>query len=494
MSRPPSSWFKNKCAEVKAGLKGLHADWSEDQLDKKASETLANVWYNKFTPQEQEAVLRAYESESKVRKEFDDHDKKMDELEKQDKQDDETMEAALKMARVAEPETAPKPTDNTDGGPIAIHDGLDRTVAAVTASSHEAKKFVSVPMYKFNYVAAPKFGGKDGDIIIKAIVLEQGLNVNGWRVVAEEFPRVAEQYKAGRQLRLNHDKTVQAVFGKSFDGKVLKGSEVSTYLGKEMEGIDPEGLFVAAEFQANPQDPQVRTNILQGYVETGSIGLDADAFCEKCDKPISMAEGGATTRSCKHLDAPIKLKNVEVKEYSYVAEPAYEHTKAFPSFSAAVTEALKNSSVNIMPQTNTPMSTTEGQKIEVNAAAAKKADAEGTASAEALALAEKLYAKYKEARAEGFAEAEKLYKAGIPEEKKEEQKASVATASKTDQVGVVSNVAATKTATNDLIDRVTQPTKYALEMKPWMKEIFKAAAEHPSTPPEIRNKYKGVWA
>ena len=125
-SRPPSSWFKNKCGEVKANLKGLHADWSDEELDKKASETLANVWYNKFTPQEQEAVLRAHESESKVRKEFDDHDKIMDALEKQDKQEDETMEATLKMARVAEPETAPKPTDNTDSGPVAIHDGLDR--------------------------------------------------------------------------------------------------------------------------------------------------------------------------------------------------------------------------------------------------------------------------------------------------------------------------------------------------------------------------------
>ena len=112
-----------------------------------------------------------------------------------------------------------------------------------------------------------------------------------------------------------------------------------------------------------------------------------------------------------------------------------------------------------------------------------------------MALAEILHAKWKEARAEGYAEAEKHYKAGIPEEKKDEQKASVATASaKTDQIGVVNVQTVKASEKNDLIDRVTQPTKYALDMKPWVKEIFKAAANHPSTPMDIRNKYKGVWA
>lgn len=299
------------------------------------------------------------------------------------------------------------PPPNTGVDEVPLHDGMNRRdqQAEVTASSKG--NYVSIPAYHFNYVAAPKFEGKDAPVIIKAIVLEEGHNVNNWRVMPEEFAKVADQYKAGRHLRVNHEKTVESVIGMSFDGKVIKGLDIKQYLGKDIEGIDPEGLYVTAEFEANPQDPQIRTNILNGYVVTGSIGLDAEAFCEECNKPLTTDDKGEMQKTCRHYESPVYLKNVEVKEYSYVAEPAYEHTQAFPTFSAALDSVRGSSIINSQPKEE-QMSATVQPKAEVQAAkaTAKKAEGEGEGEGDADAK----LATYKQ----GYADALKHLKAFFP--------------------------------------------------------------------------------
>ena len=495
---PPKAWFDEKYSEIKTSLKDAHPDWSQETLDERTRRTVGDLWYNKLSEQEREKILREYESESKTRKEFEDYDKMIMGMKKDMESEGKDTEIALKIVRETKEEKVPEPENNTEikQEEKPLHDALNRRETDATAAKKDGSPdFVSISAYKVPYVAAPKFEGKEAPLIIKAIVLEEGHNVNNWRVVPEEFESVAAQYKAGSQLRLNHGKNVQDVIGRSFDGRVIYGRDISTYLGRSIDGIDPNGRYVAAEFEANPQEAQARTNILQGYVETGSIGLDANAFCDECSKPVKM-DGEKVERTCRHYDAKFKLRNVQVKEYSYVAEPAFQHTMAFPSFSAAVDSALKDSS-SIKSSDNSKSIMSES-KSQVDAAK-KPAESEGDADAEykrgyadAMKVADAREKAYKEGMAEG-----RKFRAEDEEEKKKDEASSSASASanpskKTDQLGKVKGEAGPTAIANDLIARVTQPTQYALT-DPSMRELFKAATNHPTTPGDIRNKMKGAF-
>lgn len=351
-----------------------------------------------------------------------------------------------------------------------------------------SKTPISIPAYKTFYVAAPKGDGKDAPIILKSIVLEQGANVNKWSVDEKEFPKVAEQYRAGRQLRINHSKDVQDVIGKSFDAKVLKGSELEGYLGKKVDGVDPTGMYVTAEFEANPQDPQVRTNLLSSYVDTGSIGLDASPFCSECGEPLKVV-GDGFERPCHHLDANVTLRDVEVKEYSYVAEPAFQHTKLFPSFAAAVSTVIKHSSLsetepiktNSMPDSKVeePPKTVES-KIEVTA---KKGEAEGDAAALAKAYAE---SEYKRGLAEGRLKA--MEDMHDKEKEEKEAKAEASASVKTDQV--TKAVPEESKPKNDWLAKVLSPTA-AFKADSAMMTLLKGASEASGCPPEIRARIRG---
>ena len=373
-------------------------------------------------------------------------------------------------------------------------EGASEVTALLEAFSAKVSS-ISVPAYKTHYTAYPKDPEvKDGPIEIRAITLEEGANVNNWRVVKDEFPRVAAQYKEGRQLRLNHDKTVQSVIGKSFDSAVLKGSEVEAFLGRAIEGINPDELYVGTKFEANPQDPQVRTNILSGYVETGSIGLDAEAFCDECDEPLELV-GGAFERTCHHLSASIKLKNTEVKEYSYVAEPAFEHSFAFPSFSAAVSDALNHSpftNTPPTPKTDTEMvdaKVTEIPKVEATAKAIEheKEDEKEDVEARATAIAEKMLAMYKQ----GVADAVKHYKMEADAEPKPKVEATAAEV-KTDQITQSAPAVKPEPAKPDFLARAYEPMRFwAKDLA--VKELLVAASKAERAPASFRARVKEVY-
>lgn len=488
---PPKGWFDEKYSEIKKSLKDAHPDWTPETLDERSRRTVGDLWYNKLSEQEREKVLREYEGESKTRKEFEEYDKMMTGMRKDMESEGKDTEIALKIVRETKEEKPTEPENNTEikQEEKPLHDGLNRRETEATAAKKDGSPdFVSISAYKVPYVAAPKFEGKEAPLIIKAIVLEEGHNVNNWRVVPEEFESVAAQYKAGSQLRLNHGKNVQDVIGRSFDGRVIFGRDISTYLGRSIDGIDPNGRYVAAEFEANPQEAQARTNILQGYVETGSIGLDANAFCDECGKPVKM-EGEKVERTCRHYDAKFKLKNVQVKEYSYVAEPAFQHTMAFPSFSAAVDSALRDSSSIKSADNSKSIMSEKPSQVD---AAKKPAESDATAEyARGYADAMREHEAYKKGVADG-----RKFRAEEEEEKKDEAdssaKASATPSKKTDQLGKVKGEAGPSGTSNDLIARVTEPTKFALA-DPAMREIFKAASSHPTTPGEIRGKLKGAF-
>ena len=490
--QPPGQWFNKTSTKVKQSLKDAHPDWSEETLEERTRETVGDIWYNKLSQEERDKITRKYES-------------------------------AAELAFITE--KIMKDDSDLVDTKLTLHDGLDRLTSSVTtpiiqtsngtpsvvmnvAAALKAEKPFHVPTYKFAYTAEPKpgFQGENGPIIIKALVLEEGSNINGWRVQSSEFPRVAEQYKAGRQLRTNHGKDVENVIGRSFSGSVIKGKDVFTFIGRNIDGIEPEGLYVTAEFEANPRDPQVRTNILKGYVDTGSIGLDAEAFCEECGKPITSDAGGQMQKSCTHMTAGVLLRNVEAKEYSFVAEPAYEHTRAYPSFTSAVNRCLGkecNTSLNVKASTQNPVmpepeKTVAPVPVSVEAKAdGKKAEGEGDAKynqADMDAYAEMKLAIYKQ----GMADAMKLRAKDDDEEEEmdatAEGKRAEASAKpkKTDAIGRTDSSKVNVTAKETLMNRVLNPTKTALS-DPSMRELFKAASQHPNAPPEIRARYKEAF-
>jgi hypothetical protein len=265
-------------------------------------------------------------------------------------------------------------------------------------------------------------------------------------------------------------------------------------MGRELPGINPVGRYVVTEFEADPRDQQVRTNILRGYVDTGSIGLDANAWCDECGKPLKMEEDDMV-RTCHHLDAGVKLTDVEVKEYSYVSEPAYPHSFILPSFSAAVSKlpkprgesSLSKSPINVVQEMS---ATSVDSKVAVQA----KAEGEGKGDAGADALAN-----YKMGYADAFKHAMAMmekFRAGVPEEKKEETATVEAKASKTDQVGKVAQTTTpnpAQAARDELMSRVLRPTEHYARADPAIIELFKAAANHPDAPPEIKSKFRGVF-
>ena len=361
--------------------------------------------------------------------------------------------------------------------------------------------------YKMQYSAAPKpgFTGEDGPILIKSVILEEGTNLNGWFVRKSQFESVAAQAKAGGHLRINHSKDMQDVIGKSYAGQTIMGKDLEGYLGRPLEGVNPEGMYVTAEFEATPRVPQVRTNILQGYVDTGSIGLDADAFCSECGVQLSQGEDGEMHRQCVHLDAAVELDNVKFREYSYVAEPAFEHTKSFPAFAASIGVRL-NSSLS-ESKSNTPASMTDTKvavEAKVDATARKKADAVSDADADADADADsdadaqaKKYISYynkgvadaMKFRADGDADSDSKkasasasLKADSDSDSDSKQKADAAAKPaatlQTDQIGRVTGGAPNPRAIGraDLMNRIFYPRELALA-DPALVELFKASQD-----------------
>lgn len=181
------------------------------------------------------------------------------------------------------------------------------------------------------------------DLGIWAIALEEGTNVNGWRVMTPEFDRVAAAYAEGRQLRLNHEgKLTEKIIGKSDQGFNVLGKDIESTTGVpfasyglQASDINPNGHYVVAHFVATPEDPQVRTNILKGYVTAGSIGLQGNGYCDVCHAPVDLTSEGFE-RTCDDDGSIIDMVNVDVKEWSIVPEPAYAHTFFYPTLTAAL--------------------------------------------------------------------------------------------------------------------------------------------------------------
>jgi len=409
------------------------------------------------------------------------------------------------------------------------------------AKASKKKPQFSIQAYRMPYVAQAK-DPKTGIITVKAIILEEGLNSNKWRVPREEFQSISDQYKEGRQLRLDHGKDVVNVIGRSTNSTVLKGSQVEDYLGVEVPGIIDDQMYIGAEFEANPKEPQVRTNILAHYVDAGSIGLDADLFCEEDDVPATI-EGDEWVKPCGHDESGFLLRNVQAAEYSYVTEPAFSHTIfSYPSFAASVSSKFKDSALIHSSQKNGHMP--KGQDAEKADAKAKGQEDEMKGQDEeesqedekmvSMSMAEygdlmkekgaaeelrkqmmrampQMDEKKSMEHKEGQDLEEELEEKNISQDEKkargkskgksmedenaqdeddaqDEEKKEGAKARRraTDQKskGYIANRMPLNDK-DDLMARVTRPTETAL-MEPWIREIFKASYESPTAPKEFK--------
>jgi hypothetical protein len=196
-----------------------------------------------------------------------------------------------------------------------------------------------------------------GEIPAKGVLVSQtdADNKNGWRIGKrgaedEEFKSIANQIIAAAkaqkpiQVRLQHSDQPDKIIG--------------GYYNAEPDIRD--GYFgLNTTFFMNPKDPQVRYNIEKGLLRDMSIGLDANAFCDVCDKPLKQASSDGNQMwdyDCEHIGSPVYLRGCKIREGSLVSEPAFEGSEFKIGFAAALEKTLPRSLNRENANTNSIMS------------------------------------------------------------------------------------------------------------------------------------------
>lgn len=170
-------------------------------------------------------------------------------------------------------------------------------------------------------------------IILRGVLIDSTVNENGWQIEEEDLDNIATQ-SVGTQLRLDHSDDVTKV-----KGKILT-TELDYPHAEAKEEWDPANENVHVHFSAEmiTNDPNVIIPVTRGYVDHVSIGADAETvYCSVCGKPTRPVK----KCSCNSHDI---LKNIVVKEYSIITNPAYKSAR-FMSFAAAVDDYLKEGDI-----------------------------------------------------------------------------------------------------------------------------------------------------
>lgn len=171
----------------------------------------------------------------------------------------------------------------------------------------------------------------EGDIPLTGTFLDYNPTTNGWRIDPNEEPNlVADQGKV--TFRVAHSKEPERVIG-----------QYKKFWAAEDDGCvdakgNPLGRHIDFLAETNPQDPQLRVNIMKGWVNDISPGLDAELFCEECNEQWGLDQTtNKIVKTCDHQDAIGLLRHIIKKEGSMVTEPAFEGRTQFrPTFTMAV--------------------------------------------------------------------------------------------------------------------------------------------------------------
>lgn len=209
----------------------------------------------------------------------------------------------------------------------------DESVAsleAMIASSNISRRITfgadtGIPIYN-RFKAAPF--GDSGDIKLIGTYLDFEGTTNGWHVDPAEEENITRDDGSITTVRIAHSKDPKEVVGKYEKFWGAEGDGCKDVYGNDL------GRHIDFEAITNPQDPQLRTNILKGWVGDISPGLDAEVFCEVCGEAWGLdTENNKLIRSCEHQEAEGVLRNIKKKEGSIVTEPAFEgRTRFHPTF------------------------------------------------------------------------------------------------------------------------------------------------------------------
>lgn len=185
-----------------------------------------------------------------------------------------------------------------------------------------------------SFSAAESEKGSDfTKLTLRGILIDASQNKNAWMVEKEDFVQVAKDF-VGKQIRVDHSEKVSDVKG------VVKTTEIDEPHSEAKSEWDPPTEYPHIHYvgEISSNDPNVIVPIKLGYVSSVSPAVDAKTLlCSKCRKPMM----DKFVKNCDCEDSVILLKDIQPRELSIVASPAYKGTIMVPfGFAAAVDNSL----------------------------------------------------------------------------------------------------------------------------------------------------------
>jgi len=171
-------------------------------------------------------------------------------------------------------------------------------------------------------------------MVLRGVLIDNTANKNNWLVEPEDFKQLASDF-VGKQLRVDHSEHVSGILGRVVSTEIDSGH---TEAKAEWDPSNPNPhVHYIAEIAT--KDDTLIIPIKMGFVNFVSPAVDARTLlCSACRTPMK----DKTTRGCDCSEGSLLLKDLEARELSLVASPAYEKTVAkVYSFAAAVDKKIE---------------------------------------------------------------------------------------------------------------------------------------------------------
>jgi len=170
-------------------------------------------------------------------------------------------------------------------------------------------------------------------MLLKGVLIDTTENKNFWQVEEADFKQLAVDF-IGKQLRVDHGEKVNNVLGRVVE------TEVDTGHKEAKEDWDPANPNPHIHYTAEiaTKDNNLIVPIKMGFVDYVSPAVDARTIlCSTCRTPMK----DKNTKGCTCSEGSLLLKDLNARELSLVASPAYENTVAkVYSFAAAVDNSI----------------------------------------------------------------------------------------------------------------------------------------------------------
>ncbi len=171
-------------------------------------------------------------------------------------------------------------------------------------------------------------------MLLKGVLIDTTENKNFWQVEEADFKQLATDF-IGKHLRCDHGEKVANVLGRVVE------TEVDAAHAEAKADWDPANLNPHIHYTAEiaTKDNNLIVPIKMGFVDYVSPAVDARTIlCSTCRTPMK----DKNTRGCNCSEGSLLLKDLNARELSLVATPAYENTVAkVYSFAAAVDNSMK---------------------------------------------------------------------------------------------------------------------------------------------------------